>query len=115
VVRVIGATRSAFPPFHAEIRRLAREHCPGAFGRIIELEAVNRRSAFTNMSGDHEKEDFADGMSRRSYRGRPYPLAPVSGLRRVALGLRRASSRWPPSASNAALASRKSAGKRSVK
>src|SRR5215469_10576167 len=31
------ATRSAFPPVHAEIRRLAREHCPHALGRIIDL------------------------------------------------------------------------------
>jgi len=74
------ATFPAFLPFHAEIRRFGWEHCPRTFGRIIEFEPSIVVLPFTNMSGDHEKEDFfADGMLDEIIPCRPYPLAPVSG------------------------------------
>jgi hypothetical protein len=50
-----------------------------AFGRIIEFEPSIAVLPFTNMSGDNEKEDFADGMLDEIIPCRPYPLAPVSG------------------------------------
>jgi TolB-like protein len=54
-------------------------HCRRAFGRIIEFEPSIAVLPFTNMSGDNEKEDFADGMLDEIIPRRPYPLARVSG------------------------------------